>query len=287
MSLFQRVSGFIYTISSHFTVFLTASLLTVPIVLVSERTLIAYANNDQLRLLVRLCFVALIANRLDEYIMNLSAGYRLSQRDASAMVWMAPCRRSHLAVPKIPLTQTYHAITIIRSFLLPKFLGGNTAAFPPSGSQVSELNERDPVHRASLYRRTRVIILGSGVCMHVLYILFCITAVTVSTARGAILNAESVYQTLLYMLTHAAWSSVLWLMALSASWTPIQYAIWPPNMPDREDLLVHDKQTGVAHPMEEAKRVQWSKSSSLHELQYTLLTAYASVVFVGSFFVQS
>lgn len=91
MSLFQRLSGFVYTISSLFTVFLTASLLTVPIVLVSGGTLIAYADYDQLRLLVRLCFIALVANRCNEWIMNLPAGYRLGQRDASAMIWMAPC----------------------------------------------------------------------------------------------------------------------------------------------------------------------------------------------------
>jgi hypothetical protein len=63
-----------------------------PIVLVSGGTLIAYANNDQLRLLTRLCFVALIANRLNEWIMTLPAGYRLGQRDAGAMLWMAPCQ---------------------------------------------------------------------------------------------------------------------------------------------------------------------------------------------------
>jgi hypothetical protein len=192
----------------------------------------------------------------------------------------------NLTVASTPLTHPDHATTIIRSFLLPKFLGGKTAAFSSSGSQVSELNERDPVHRASLYKRVRVIVLSSGVWMHVLYILFCIAAVTVSTTRGVILNAGSVNQTLLYMLTHAAWPPVLWLMALIASWTPIQYAIWPPDMPDREDLLVRDKQTGVAHPTKEAKSLQWSRSRGLHELQYTLLTAYAAVVFVGSFFIQ-
>lgn len=192
----------------------------------------------------------------------------------------------NLTVASTPLTHPDHATTIIRSFLLPKFLGGKTAAFSSSGSQVSELNERDPIHRASLYKRVRVIVLSSGVWMHVLYILFCIAAVTVSTTRGVILNAGSVNQTLLYMLTHAAWPPVLWLMALIASWTPIQYAIWPPDMPDREDLLVRDKQTGVAHPTKEAKNLQWSKSRGLHELQYTLLTAYAAVVFVGSFFIQ-
>jgi len=44
---------------------------------------------------------------------------------------------------------------------------------------------------------------------------------------------------------------------------------------------------GVAHPTEDAKRLQWNKSRTLHELQYTLPTAYAAVVFVGSFFIQA
>lgn len=100
MSLFQRLSGFVYTISSLFTVFLTASLLTMPIVLISGGTLIAYATFDQLRLLVRLCFAALLANRLNEWVMTLPAGYRLGQRDAGAMMWMAPCTyiTFHIAV---------------------------------------------------------------------------------------------------------------------------------------------------------------------------------------------
>jgi hypothetical protein len=92
MSLFQRLSGFVYTISSLFTVFLTASLFTMPIVLISGGTLIAYATDDQLRLLTRLCFVALLANRCNEWVMTLPAGYRLGQRDAGAMIWMAPCK---------------------------------------------------------------------------------------------------------------------------------------------------------------------------------------------------
>jgi hypothetical protein len=164
-------------------------------------------------------------------------------------------------------------------------LGGKTAAFSSSGSQRSELNERDPVHRANLYRRLRIIVFGSGVYIHVSYIVFCIAAVTVSTARGIVINSGSIKQTLLYMLTHACWPPVLWLIALNASWAPIQYAIWPPDMPEREELLYRDKVTGVAYPTESAKKVQWSKSRILHEMQYTLLTLYALVVFTGSFFI--
>jgi len=92
MSLFQRLSGFVYTISALFTIFLTFSLLTMPIVLISGGTLIAYATDDQLRLLARLCSVALLTNRMNEWIMTLPAGYRIGQRDAGATMWMAPCK---------------------------------------------------------------------------------------------------------------------------------------------------------------------------------------------------
>jgi hypothetical protein len=177
-----------------------------------------------------------------------------------------------------------HAITIIRSFFLPKFLGGKTAAFSSSGSQQSELNERDPVHRAGLFRRLRVIVFGSGVYLHVIYILFCIAAVTVSTARGIIINEGSVQQTLLYMLTHACWPPLLWLIALNACWAPVHYAIWPPNMPDREELLDRDPNTGIAYPKESSKKLQWEKNNVLHEIQYFILTAYTTVLFVGTFF---
>ncbi|KAJ4365374.1 hypothetical protein N0V95_000521 [Ascochyta clinopodiicola] len=267
MSLFQRLSGFVYTISSLFTIFLTASLLTMPIVLISGGTLIAYATDDQLRLLTRLCFVALIANRLNEWVMTLPAGYRLGQRDAGAMIWMAP----------------YHAITIIRSFVLPSFLGGKTAAFSSTGSQQSELNERDPVHRAGLFRRLRVILLQSGVWMHFAYIVFCVAAVAVSTARGVILNKGSIEQTLVFMLTHACWPPLLWLIALASCWAPLHYAIWPPNMPDRESLLDRDPNTGIAYPKAEAKGLKWGQKNMLHEVLYFLLTAYTIVLFILSF----
>lgn len=120
--------------------------------------------------------------------------------------------------------------------------------------------------------------------MHVFYILFCVAAVTVSTVRGIIINKGSVEQTLLFMLTHACWPPLLWLIALNACWAPVHYAIWPPNMPDREDLLQRDPKTGIAYPKESSKKLQWEKRNVLHELQYFVLTAYTTVLFVGSFF---
>lgn len=92
MSIFQRISGFVYTVSSLFTIFLTASLFTMPIVLVSGGTLVAYADYNQLRWLIRFCFFALFFNRVNEWVTYMPAGYRLGQRESGAMMWMAPCR---------------------------------------------------------------------------------------------------------------------------------------------------------------------------------------------------
>ena len=86
MTFFQRLSGFVYTISSFFTIFLTAALFTMPIVLISGGTLVPYADYDNLRWLIRSCFCALLFSRINEYVMYIPAGYRLGQREAGAMI---------------------------------------------------------------------------------------------------------------------------------------------------------------------------------------------------------
>lgn len=91
MTLLQRLSGFVYTISTFFSIFQTVALFTMPLVLISGGKLVAYADYHQLRWLIRTCFIALLANRLNEWAMYLPAGYRLGQRDYNAVMWMAPC----------------------------------------------------------------------------------------------------------------------------------------------------------------------------------------------------
>lgn len=75
----------------------------------------------------------------------------------------------------------------------------------------------------------------------------------------------------------------MWLICMSACWAPISYAIWPPDMPEREELLERDKE-GIARPREEAKRIVWGKWIWFHEGLYSFLTLYTIVVFVGSWF---
>lgn len=108
MTFFQRLSGFVFAIDAFFKIFFVVSIMTFPVVLISGHTMVAYASVDQLKLQIRFCFGALILQRINEFVMALPAGYRRHQREGTSMLWMAP----------------YHAITVIRSFILPKWLGG-------------------------------------------------------------------------------------------------------------------------------------------------------------------
>lgn len=86
-------------------------------------------------------------------------------------------------------------------------------------------------------------------------------------------------------LTHAGWPPVLWVTCAVNCWAPIQYALTPPTVPDREELLDRDDKTGVAYPKESAKKTSASAVHWLHEVQYTLICCYTAVAFVLSFWI--
>lgn len=268
MTFFQRLSGFVFTIDAFFKVFFVISIMTFPVVLVSGKTMVAYVTQEQLRMQARFCFMAVALQRINEFVMALPAGYRQHQREGTSMLWMAP----------------YHAITVLRSFILPRWLGGKVMAFSSSGASMSELNERSPRLRANLGRRLVGILWGCKAYLHLIYIMFCLGAVALSIVRVFTDNTGT-YDRLIYMLTHAAWPPLLWLVTVVSFWTPIHYALNPPDMPDREDLLIRDPKTGVAHPREEWKAQRWNGFSWFYEMQYSLLTAFTAFIFVGTFFI--
>lgn len=268
MSFFARLSAFVFAVDAFFKIFILIALLTIPIVLLSGGQLVAYTTNTELRWQIRLCFISLVLARTNEYITYRPSGYRLAKRDSAAQLWMAP----------------FHALTIIRSFLLPSWLGGKAMAFSSSGSIKSELNERDPKARAPLFRRLKVILWDCNVYLHVLYILLIVGAVSYSTATG-IMKSANTNTLLVYLLTHAFWPPMLWVLCITACCEPISYAIWPPNMPDREDLLVRDPKTNVARPKKEWTEQRYGKRSFLHEVQYSGVTAFTAVVFFGAFWI--
>lgn len=179
-----------------------------------------------------------------------------------------------------------HAISIIRFFLLPRWLGGKTASFSSSGSIESTLDERDIHARASLLRRLKVILWDGGALIHLAYLLFTLGAVGFSVARMFISpGLSSAEARLVYFLTHAGWPPLFWLVTVLACWTPIKYALSPPAVPDRDDLVQREKETGIAHPTEGAKRPRWGVSHIVLEGLNAGIVVYTAVLFFGSWFV--
>ena len=96
MSVLHRFTGFVFTLGTLSTVSAMGSLLMFPIVLVSGFRLVAYADNDQLRWLLRLAFFSLAINRVNEWVAFVPAGYRFAWRGNLNTLWMAPCQYSLL-----------------------------------------------------------------------------------------------------------------------------------------------------------------------------------------------
>ncbi|KKY21460.1 putative glycosyl [Phaeomoniella chlamydospora] len=269
LTVAQRLSSFCYAVMGLFNIVLVMSIFAMPVVLIINQRLVAYANDNQLRWLIRACFASIAVNRLCELALFIPSGYTTGQRGARAQLWMSP----------------YIALTIIRSFVLPTWLGGQTQAFKPSGSLKSDLNERDPVLRAPMYRRLRVIIFNNLAFFHIAYVYFCLVAVVISTYRCFIKEDSNTRETIICLLTHAFWPPLTWIITVSAFWIPITYACDPPTMStDRETYLNRDPKTGVAHPTPKSKKIGFKTETAYFEFEYTATTAFTTLVFVASFF---
>ncbi|KAK5798484.1 hypothetical protein VI817_004774 [Penicillium citrinum] len=267
MTIAQRFSGFLYATLSLYTILLTASLFAIPIILLWGKQLVAYANQDQLHWLIWTCFASTLANRLCEFALFIPAGYHTGQRGSRYQLWMSP----------------YIALCIVRSFILPKWLGGQTQAFKPTGSLGSELNERDVNLRKNMFVRLRVILFNFMALFHFAFVYVTIIAVAISTYRC--FYKESGFKGIVIcLITHAFWPPLTFLFICTSLWTPVSYAIHPPTVPDRENLLNRDPKTGVAHPTRKSKKIAFGGQAAWFEFQYEIATVATVLIFVYSFF---
>lgn len=266
MTTAQRFSGFLYASLSMYTILLTISLFAIPIILIMQKPLVAYATDEQLRWLIRACFASVISNRLCEFALFIPAGYHTGQRGSRYQLWMSP----------------YIALCLIRSFILPTWLGGQTQAFKPTGSLGSALNERDAKLRKNMFRRLWGILINYMALFHFAFVYLTLVAVVLTSFRSFV-TTHTVRDTLTALLTHAFWPPLTFLFICSSLWTPISYAIDPPAMPDREDLLNRDPKTQVAHPTTQSKKIAFGGQAAWFELEYTTTTIYTCLVFVCSF----
>jgi Glycosyl transferase family group 2 len=266
MSTRVRMSSFLIGMLSFYPILFTLSLFSIPVVLILGRPLVVFTSDDQFRWLIRAAFATVISRRIMEFILYIPSGYHTGQRYARFQIWMAP----------------YLAISLVKAFILPKWLGGATTAFKPTGSLGSALNERDAVLRKGMHRRLWAILIQCQAVFHLLFVYFVITGVVVVTYKCFIIESGT-FNTLKCLITHAWWPPLTWVFLASSIWTPISYAISPPTVPDREELLNRDPDTNIAHPREVTKKIAFGAQAAWFELEYTMTTLYTSLCFAATF----
>lgn len=129
--------------------------------------------------------------------------------------------------------------------------------FVPTGSIPNQLHERDAKRRASLQDRLRSILIRDGAIFHALFAVSYVIAVASVIARAHQQYPDGSSGFAIYLLIHLGWMPMPWIFSFFACLTPIRYAIFPPTVPDREELLVRDPHTGAASPIPSARRVRW------------------------------
>lgn len=190
------------------------------------------------------------------------------------------------------LTLLDYFVAFMRSFVLPKALGGETTGFKASGSISSDLEERHVGSRAPLLRRLRVTLFSHHAIVHAIFVVACVIGVALNLARTfSPTNIPNLWDTavltnthdrLVFFVTRLGWPPLVWMQFIASALTPIVYAIWPPTQPDREELLERDEKTGVAYPKIEARTPKRTPAGIWRYVRPALSMIYTFALFVAN-----
>lgn len=183
------------------------------------------AKSSELQNILFVYLLARLTAFVEELLASTGCGYLALRRRVEGMHWLHT-----------------HLFFALAKDLCPKWLAGQHIGFIPTALAESKIQERHPDRRPGLRKRLRVMFLYQDLWFHVVVVALAATVFAVGLVKA------SNHGTLQYLLTHvlvpgAAWSSHF------ASLRPIAYAVSPPTMPERRELMDRD----FARPRPEAK----------------------------------
>ena len=260
MKFSQRISGLLFPAMIISNAIITIPLFAIPLALLLDFPLIGYSSAAELHQLLALAALAYSTVLLNELVLSVEVGFRNAMREIQATHWMAP----------------YHAVALVQAFLLPAWLGGRTAVFSASGS-LSNDNERDRELRAPWWRRVPAVLFGNMLWIHALLVLANAAGLVCVLVRELASRGGGQNE---YLLTHLGWPPLLCLMFTWACGGPIWYALFPPDMPAREELMDRDRVSGVAYPKVQARKLRWTWGACGYEFWFTGAVVYALVIWI-------
>ncbi|KAH7046795.1 hypothetical protein B0J12DRAFT_741758 [Macrophomina phaseolina] len=229
-----------------------------------------YADAGELKQLVRVAAFMWIMNFLRRCNTAVICGYAIAFRDNYCTEFLG----------------CYWALAHLKTFILPRWLGGKekafSARFVATGSIVDPLNERDEKLRAPWQQRVRSVLFHDGAIFPVLLGCGFVLALCLNIRRayGVYLGADS-SEFWTFLLTRLFWMPPEWPSNIVYYFRPLQYALFPPSVPDREALLVRDE-NNVAYPTSEAKKTRTTWNGFGAEIVPTVLTAYTVGVLIST-----
>lgn len=140
-------------------------------------------------------------------------------------------------------------------------------AFLASGAIRDKLKERSPKLRAGLLVRLKLMGWNCRVYFHLIFY-------WVSRRWGGVdwwrawkikQDANDVVPALRHLLVYSMLPPGWWLMLASAYMVPVGYVLFPPSVPDREDLWDFDPKTGVGYPKVKEMKPVWGILSFVRE----------------------
>lgn len=175
-----------------------------------------------------------------------------------------------------------HAVALIRAFL-PSWLEPKTFEFKSSGSDKSEMNERDINSRPPLSQRMLDSLWGSKVGFHVLYMAVCGLGVARSIASLMQHHHATTTSLTIDLLVHIAWPPVLWLVTFNSFVIPIRYTFLPPTIPNHAQLLKRDPVLRASYP-QDVKESEDQKLSLDQDVVYSLCMVYGLGLFIYTWY---
>ncbi|KAH8723402.1 nucleotide-diphospho-sugar transferase [Phaeosphaeriaceae sp. PMI808] len=269
MTFPQRWCIFTFAFNTMMAIPVFIAYFIIPALLFWGRDLLVFVTDDQLRWQIRLCAIWVVSLRINEVVLTLPSGYIQGQRSAMAWQFMTP----------------YLAVTILRCYILPTWLGGKPIAFVASGAIRDRLKERCAESRAGLWTRMKLMGIHCRVWFFVVFVPYCLGAAGLDWWRAWKIGHESddIKDALRHLLVNSMLPPMWWLFLAISFLVPIWYVFFPPTVPNRDDMMNFDQKTGAGQPKHQEIKQVWGVLPLIREIIWGLTVAYVIVLFVGTF----
>ncbi|KZL84070.1 glycosyl transferase [Colletotrichum incanum] len=255
----------------------TLSLILVALVFMTDADLVYWRDLVEMRKLLRIHCGIILLRWLHDVHLAVLCGYRAAIWETAQALYLAP----------------YGTVAWVRSFILPKSFGGKTTTFTPTGSISNTNHERDPNRRAPLLKRIHHIIFGCGAWVHALVVLAFSLGACIRFSRAfrehslETNNGSQEFNRLcVRLLQKVIWPTHPWISTTLACMVPIKYALYPPQVPERDRLLGKKGKNGARYPIPEVMgTIQRGHFEVGFVELYTFFVACVAIVFVATWWI--